>query len=296
MLSKLLPLILLTAVAPALWGTTYFTATALLLPGHPMLNATLRALPAGLVLLAWARRLPHGSWWWKSLVLGTMNITIFFACLFIAAERLPGGVAAVLGGVQPLLVAVIAWHLLSDRINVLIVGAGLVGALGVGLVVLRANAALDPVGIAAALLGALCMASGTVLAKKWGTDLPPVATTSWQLLVGGLSLTLLTAFVEPLPTTPPTATNLAGYAYLALIGTAFAYLLWFRGVRSLPVRIPAFLGLLSPIVAITLGTVAAGEELSCLQLAGIALILGSVLAIITSSMNRQSPAARVPGS
>jgi probable blue pigment (indigoidine) exporter len=219
-------LILLTAVAPALWGTTYATSTAFLVPGHPLLAATLRALPAGLVLLAVGRRLPRGAWWWRSVVLGALNIGAFFAFLFIAADRLPGGVAAVIGGIQPLLVSALAARVLRERLPLRAALAGVVGLAGVALIVLRADARLDATGVAAAVAGATCMATGVVLAKRWGSDHPPLVTTSWQLLAGGILLAALTAVCEPLPTAPLTPANVAGYAYLALVGTALAYLLW----------------------------------------------------------------------
>lgn len=91
-----------TALDPAVWGTTYFVTTAFLPADHPLFAALMRALPAGLLGLLIARRLPHGDWWWKTLVLGTLNIGIFFPLLFVAAERLPGGVAATLGATQHL--------------------------------------------------------------------------------------------------------------------------------------------------------------------------------------------------
>lgn len=83
-----------TAIAPALWGTTYLVTTEFLPPDRPLLAGTLRALPAGLILLAFTRTLPRGSWWLKALALGTLNIGAFFALLFVSAYRLPGGVSA----------------------------------------------------------------------------------------------------------------------------------------------------------------------------------------------------------
>ena len=103
-----------TAVAPVLWGTTYLVTTELLPEGRPLLVAALRALPAGLLLLAVTRRLPSGGWWWRSAVLGALNIGVFFALLFVAAYRLPGGVAATLGAVQPLVVAGLGAALLGQ--------------------------------------------------------------------------------------------------------------------------------------------------------------------------------------
>src|SRR5262245_56158664 len=103
-----------TALAPAIWGTTYLTTTQLLPSGRPLLAAVLRALPAGLVLIAMTRRLPHGSWWWRAFVLGALNIGAFFALLFVAAYRLPGGVAATIIAAQPLLVLALSGRFLGE--------------------------------------------------------------------------------------------------------------------------------------------------------------------------------------
>lgn len=278
----------MTALAPVVWGTTYLTTTTFLPPGHPLLIATVRALPAGFILLLVARRLPTGSWWWRSWVLGALNFTVFFSCLFIAADRLPGGVAAVVGGIQPLIVAVLGWRILSERLTVVTIIAGTAGVIGVGLIVAPGDAALDPVGVAAALSGAVSMAVGTVLTKRWAAGQPPLAVTAWQLLAGGILLAALTAVVEPPPDALPTAPQLGAYAYLTLVGTALAYVLWFRGVRSLPTRLPAFVGLLSPVVAVVLGLVVAGETLSALQAVGLVTVLASVTAAVAQPRTRAS--------
>ena len=298
MLSKIWPVLLTTAIAPVLWGTTYYTSTTFLIEDHPLFTASLRALPAGLILLAIGRRLPRGAWWWKSAVLGVLNIGVFFALLFAAAERLPGGVAAVVGGIQPLLVAVLASRLVAERLNATVIAAGAGGVVGVALIVLRAEAGLDSIGIAAAVLGAVSMAIGVVLTKRWSDDQPPIVTTSWQLIGGGIFLVILTTIFEPLPSMPPTLGNVAGYAYLSLAGTALAYLLWFRGIALLPIGVPAFLGLLSPIVALTVGGIAGGETLTWTQAAGVALIFLSVAAVIRKTaqnrpqLNCQDSASR----
>ncbi|MFD0891591.1 EamA family transporter, partial [Streptosporangium algeriense] len=92
-----LPRTVLTALAPLVWGTTYVVTTELLPRGHPLFAGLLRALPAGLLALAITRTLPKGAWWGRATVLGVLNIGLFLPLLFVAAERLPGGVAATLG-------------------------------------------------------------------------------------------------------------------------------------------------------------------------------------------------------
>lgn len=100
---------MLTAAAPAIWGSTYIVTSEYLPPDRPFTAALIRTLPAGLLLLLLTRRLPSRQDGWRLMVLGTLNIGIFQALLFVAAYRLPGGLAAVLGAIQPLLVMVLAW-------------------------------------------------------------------------------------------------------------------------------------------------------------------------------------------
>ena len=159
--------VLLTASAPLIWGSTYLITSQWLPPGQPLLSGVIRALPAGLAMLAWGRQLPRGGWWWKAAVLGVLNIGLFQAMLFIAAYRLPGGVAATVGAIQPLLVVLLAWLLLGARPHLAAWLAGLGGIGGVALLVLGPAARLDAVGVAAAAAGAVSMALGTVLAKRW---------------------------------------------------------------------------------------------------------------------------------
>ena len=282
MLSNRTFLLVTTALAPALWGTTYLTTTMLLPEDRPLLAATLRALPAGILLLLLGRRLPRGAWWWKSWVLGILNIGAFFALLFIAAYRLPGGVAAIMGGIQPLVIALLASRVLHERLTGRVVIAGATGLFGVCLIVLQAQTRLDAIGLLAAIGGTLSMASGIVLTKKWGQHESPLTTTAWQLIAGGLSLLILMLVIEGLPVAPLTPPNIIGYTYLSVIGTAFAYVMWFRGIARLAASATAFLGLLSPVVAILLGWIIAGENLTPMQIAGIVIVLSSISVAIIS--------------
>jgi probable blue pigment (indigoidine) exporter len=273
----LVPTLLVTAITPMVWGTSYIVATELMPADRPLLTATLRALPVGLLLSASARTLPTGAWWWRTAVLGTLNIGAFFALLFIAAYRLPGGVAATAGAVQPLVAAGLAAWLLRERFTARTAIAGAIGVFGVGLLVLRPEAALDPLGVGAALAGTLSMALGVVLTKRWGRPegVGLLTVTGWQLLAGGVLLAPLALFVEG---RPPglTLDNWVGLGWLAIIGTGAAYSLWFRGIERLPIRSLTFLGLLSPLVATLVGWAVLDQRLTALQLVGAALIMSAV--------------------
>lgn len=267
----------LTALAPAVWGTTYLVTTEFLPAGHPLFAALMRALPAGLIGLLIARRLPTGAWWWKAAVLGTLNIGVFFPLLFVAAARLPGGVAATLGATQPILVTVLAVLVLGERLSAWRLSWGIVGVIGVGLVVLGPVAGFDGLGVAAGILGAASMGTGVILVKKWGLPpgIGPIGFASWQLSAGGLVLLVPTLFIEGVPAHVD-APGVAGYLWLGAIGGLLAYTLWFRGLSRLPVTATALLGLLSPLVAAGLGIVFAGESLNPAQITGFALALAAL--------------------
>ena len=271
-------LTLATALAPLAWGSTYAVTSQWLPPGEPLLTAAVRALPAGLLLLALTRRLPTGAWWWRAAVLGTLNIGAFFALLFVAAYRLPGGMAAVLGAIQPLIVAGLSLPLLGRRPSRLTLLAGLLGVGGVALVVLQAVTRPDPLGVLAGLGGAAAMATGIVLGKRWGrpAGVSVLAFTGWQLTFGGLLLAPAALIFEGVPS-HLTSTNIGGYIYLAAINTLLAYWLWFRGGAALPPTALSFLSLLSPVAAAAIGWVALGQSLSPLQLFGLLLALGGTV-------------------
>jgi probable blue pigment (indigoidine) exporter len=152
------------------------------------------------------------------------------------------------------------------------------GVAGVGLLVLRADAELDPIGVLAALAAAGSMATGVVLTKRWRAPVPALTLTGWQLVAGGAMLTPLALATEGLPdriTTP----NLIGFGYLAVIGTGLGYVLWFRGLAMLPAANIAFLGPLSPLVAAGLGWVFRGQALTPWQGLGAAVVLGSLVVV-----------------
>ena len=150
------------------------------------------------------------------------------------------------------------------------------GIAGVAMLVLGPEAALDPIGIAAAIAGTVSMAAGVVLTKHWGRPVDLITFTGWQLTAGGLMLLPLLAVTEGLPDTI-TATNLAGFAWLATIGTGAAYANWFRGVQQLPINVVSFLGLLSPLVATFAGWIALNQTLTPVQLTGAAFVLAAVI-------------------
>ncbi len=276
----------LTAIAPVAWGSTYFVTSEFLPADYPLWGAALRALPAGLLLLLIARRLPRGSWWWKSMVLGLCNMSIFFALVYISAQLLPSSVASVIMALAPVAMMVTAFALLSERPGLLPALGAVLGIGGVCAMLLTGTETLDWRGVVASGSAMLMSSVGFVLAKRWSSSIPVLASTSWQLTAGGLMLVLGAVVFEGGPPAMGTSQVLA-FAYLSLIATAVASMAWFTGLRHLPAGSVGLIGLLNPVTGVVLGLLLASETLSALQVGGLVLVLVG----IAIGQRRRSPVA-----
>lgn len=277
--------VMLTALTPMLWGTTYFVTTEFLPPGRPFFSAAMRAFPVGLLILLFARILPQGVWWWRVVALGTLNFGLFFPLLFTAAYRLPGGIASTVGAVQPFVVAILAYMLIGESLTRRKVLAATAGAIGVGMIVISSSASFDAAGLTAAFAATIAMATGTVLTKRWGQPVTPLVFTSWQLVAGGLILMPLAFLIEGLPPAL-SSINISGYLYLGLIGTGLAYAIWLRGVKHLNASTVTFLTLLSPISAMIIDFLILARTLTIIQIIGAVLVLGAIVVAQITNKNR----------
>jgi probable blue pigment (indigoidine) exporter len=276
-----------TAIAPVAWGANYVVTRQLLPVDAPLWGSAIRALPAGLVLLAVARVLPRGVWWWRSAVLGTLNVGAFFLLVYVAAQLLPSSVAASVMALAPLTMAGFAWLWVAEKPTGRVLGGAVAGIVGVLLLVGGASGSIDPAGVAASAAALVLSSAGAVLSKRWSDGTPLVALTAWQLVLGGLVLLVVAVAVEG---TPPAvdASGAAGFAFTTLVATALANLCWFGGLTHLRAATVGVIGLLNPVTGVLLGALVAHETFTVEQLAGIALVLAGILA------TSQAPTRRLP--
>ncbi|MFE1559191.1 EamA family transporter [Streptomyces sp. NPDC058734] len=266
----------LTAIAPVAWGTNYFVTHEFLPADRPLSGAALRALPAGLVLLALCRQRPRGAWWWRSAVLGLLNMSVFFVLVYAASQLLPTSVAATVMAVSPLTMMLIAWPLVSERPRTAHLAGAVTGLGGVCLMLLTGVEDVSVPGVLASAAAVLVSSLGHVLAKRWGAGADVLASTAWQLTAGGLFLLPAAAAVEG-PPPALSAPTLLAFGYVALIATALAFAAWFAGLKHLPAGTVALIGLLNPVTGVLLGTAVAGEVLTGRQLCGLGLVLTGVV-------------------
>ncbi|MGK0446089.1 MAG: putative blue pigment (indigoidine) exporter [Bermanella sp.] len=276
----------LTAIAPILWGSTYIVTTEFLPQGTPFTTAVIRCLPAGIILIVMSRYLPARTEWTSLLQLSFFNFACFQGLLFMAAYRLPGGLAAVIGAVQPFIVLGLSWLVLKHKPSALTLFACMGAIFGMALLILvplkNQGVQWDEIGMLAAFLGAVSMGFGTFYSKHWqalqSSQTPILAFTGWQLALGGIMLLPFSLVLDPdLP--PLTLNHVVGFSYLALGGTLIAYLIWFTGVRLLNSASVSALGILSPISAIVLGWIVLRQAIEGWALVGLIIVISSIFLV-----------------
>jgi probable blue pigment (indigoidine) exporter len=266
------------ALAPVLWGTTYYVTRHALPADSPLWGGVLRALPAGLLLLVLARRLPRGAWWWRSAVLGTLTTGAFFALVYLAAQLLPTSIASTVMAVGPVAMMLAAWVLLGQRPRLRAVVGGVLGVVGVAIMLLGggSDGALDGRGVLASVAAMLLSSVGYVLASRWQGEVDVLPLTAWQLVAGALVLIPVAVVVEGAPPALD-GTALAAFAYVSLVATALANVAWFAALRHLGPSTTGLVGLLNPVTGVLLGTVVAAETLTGRQVAGIVVVLAAMV-------------------
>lgn len=241
--------------------------------------------------LAWRRQLPalrlaraSVGWVLAAGVLLVAGWGLFFA----AIERTSAGLAVVLFQLQPFWVIALGAWWLGERIGrrrlaaMGVAMAGLVLATGLVGPVLAADgpgaaSAADLAGgVAACLVGALCTAAVTLIARHLGTvqALPTGALAWWQCAVGAATLWLF-PLQQGWPAPGPAWAWLAG---LGLVHTGLAYSLMYAGMARLSTERIAALQFAYPAVAIVVDALYFGHRLSAVQGIGVGLIAAALWA------------------
>tara|TARA_B100000287_G_scaffold350416_1_gene339228 strand:- start:387 stop:1250 length:864 start_codon:yes stop_codon:yes gene_type:complete len=274
---------LLAALAPALWGTTYFV-TQYWLPGaDPLWLATLRIVVPGVLMLPFVPLQVWRERWWQILVLSALNIGVFTVLLFAGIQRLPGGMAATLTASMPLQLLIIR-ALMGRFPTPLQVLAAVGGIAGVALLVWQSPTHVDWTGVMCSLSAATIMSIGVLLVPVLGKGIQPLVLTSAQLSSAGIIL-LIVALLSGQPFPEMDTGAILAMGWLGPVTMGGGYFLWFSAVSRLPVDKVAFLGLINPVVAVTGGVIVMGEIMSLAKVLAIVLVLACVLL-------SQHPAAR----
>jgi probable blue pigment (indigoidine) exporter len=177
---------------------------------------------------------------------------------------------------SPVVLMLLAWLINAERPGSAALAGAVIGIGGACLMLMTSAARVDLVGVLASIAAMALSSLGFILAKRWGGEVDVLASTSWQMIWGGL---LLLPFAVLFEGSPPalSADATLGFAYVTVVATAIAFAAWFAGLKHLPSGTVGLIGLLNPVTGVLLGTLVAGDGLTGQQVAGIVLVLVGLL-------------------
>ncbi|MBI5295690.1 MAG: EamA family transporter [Chloroflexi bacterium] len=279
------------------WGSTYLAIRFAVETLPPFFHAGLRFLVSGLILLAWRKLagdpLPTRPQWKSLAIIGTLLLLGGNGLVSWAEQTIPSGVAALIIGAVPMFL-VIAEAIRPGGVKPtwrVIIGL-LIGFTGIYLLVgpseFSDGMKLNLAGVIVLLLAASLWAVGSVYSKH--ADLPKSALmmTGAEMLMGSLSLFIVSAATGELKGfsfAQVSGSSWLGLAYLITFGSMIGFVSYAWLLQNAPISLVATYAYVNPLVAVFLGFLFAGEDLSLRILAASVIIIGSVVFI--NSGNRR---------
>jgi drug/metabolite transporter (DMT)-like permease len=280
-----------------IWSSTWVAIKIGLEDCPPLLGAGVRFVLAGLVLLAIAaaQRRPLRTDWVLAAVLALAPFAFAYGLVYWGEQYVPSGLAAVLFGILPLYTALLGTVLLPDEPlrAPLLIGV-LIGIGGLSLAFLESvelgsaeKAALGASALALAPLGA---ALGSISQKRRAGQLDAVVLNGWAMLVGGLLLLPLSVLTEDWGDFVWSAESVGSIAYLALFGSALAFVTLTVLLRQLSALGISFLAMLLPFGALLFGAALYDESITARAVAGAVLVATGLGIAQWSRRSRAQPA------
>ncbi|SEF32485.1 Threonine/homoserine efflux transporter RhtA [Amycolatopsis pretoriensis] len=213
-------------------------------------------------------------------LLGVAGVQLLY---FVAAGRIPVGIAILLEFVSPVLIALWVRFVRRHRLPRSVWGGIALAMLGLSLVAqVWQGVTLNGLGLLAGFGAALCSAGYFLLGERAVADIDPLGLVTWGMVIGAVlvgvvappwtwPLELLGTDVAFGPWQPPVWLLLV---LLVLVATVFAYVFGISSLRHLPASVASVIGLVEPVIVTVTAWALLGEELTWLQLLGSAILLG----------------------
>jgi drug/metabolite transporter (DMT)-like permease len=277
-----------------IWGSTYFAIGVAVASIPPLAMMGVRCLVAGLILFAWSGRaaltLDAGAWraaWRAAFIAGGLLFLLSHGTLAWAEQRVPSGVAALLGATTPLWLALIDWRWGTGHVPGWYGRAGLaVGFAGVALLVApewgtsHTGTAISSLAVVGA---SLAWAAGAVYGRGAGLPRDVRLSTAVQLLAGAVWLaaaSLVAGEWRGFSSAAVTPASVAALIYLIVFGSVIAFTAYVWLMRTTTAAVVGTHAYVNPIVAVALGAVWGGEHLTVMTIVSAITIVGGVVLVL----------------
>lgn len=256
----------------------------------PMMKLALAELPpwtfraaclafgaVGLFLIARAQGLqirPRADQWTRLAFASLFNVTGWNLLIAYGVSILPSGRSAILAYTMPLWTLILSALFLGERFTRR-KSLGIILGLGALMLLLGpdiSSVESAPLGALFVIGAALSWATGTVIIKRWPTELPTTAFVAWQLALGGLPVVIGAPILEQPAWQPVSLAATVALLYNIVIATVFCHWAWFKIATTAPAGIAALATMMIPAVGVLSGMLVLGEQPGWAEFAALLLV------------------------
>jgi drug/metabolite transporter (DMT)-like permease len=304
--------VLALLVVYVVWGSTFLAIAYVVETLPPFLAAGARFLASGSILLGflvaqdrWRRhrgatRLarPRLVEWRTAVIVGGLLLLGGNGMVMVAEKVIPSGVAAVMIATEPIWIAFFEALVTRRRPSLLAMGGVLVGLAGVAVLLVPGGGGggLEPWGIGLLMLANIGWAAGSIYARHGPLPGNGLLATGMEQLAGGATLVLAALVVGEVWRVDLAAVSVQSWlalGYLVVFGSLLAFTAYTWLLKHVPVTTVATYAYVNPVVAVALGALFHGEQLTPRTLLAAALIIGAVVAMVSGRPREaQQPGAR----
>lgn len=288
--------ILAFAAIYVFWGGTFLAIRVAVLELPPLFAGGARFLIAGATLYVFMRARGHASPTpreWRSIALTSLCLfVVTYAALFWAEQFVPSGIASVIEATLPITAMMFEVFVFRQQRFRLRTGAAiLLGFFSVAWLLIRNQHAFPIFPCLVILASGTAWSLGGVLTRSMIRPRSLPLTAGAQMMLGGMVLLALSEATGELHTLPRiTPQAAAALLYLIVAGSLLGYTAYVWLVARLPVTQVASHAYVNPLIALGLGYFVARETLTPAMLLASALVIASVILILTTPKDRERAA------
>jgi len=267
-----------------MWSSAFTSARVIVEFAPPLTALALRFLISGLigVGIAWflgqSARLTRKQWL-GVVIFGVCQNALYLGLNFVAMQTVPASLAAIIASTMPLLVAVAGWLVFGNKVRPLGIIGLLAGVVGVVLIMgARVQGGVDLFGVLLCVIGvvSLTVATMAVLGASSGGNVLMIV--GLQMLVGSALLWVPALTVEAWDVIWNWQLVVA-FVYTTLVPGLAATLVWFLLVGRIGAVKASTFHFLNPFFGVAIAAVLLGEEIGVLDIVGVIIIAGGILAV-----------------
>jgi drug/metabolite transporter (DMT)-like permease len=274
-----------------MWSSAFTSARMIVADAPPLTALALRFLLSGLIGVGLARLMGQ-SWhltrsqWRATAVFGLCQNALYLGLNFIAMQNVEASLAAIIASTMPLLVALAGSAVFGERIQPLGFAGLIAGVIGVGLIMgARFQGGVDGFGITLCTLGVISLTVATLAMRGASAGGNFLMVVGLQMLVGSAVLAVPAILFEPFSVNW-NLRLIAAFTYTTLVPGLAATLVWFMLVDRIGTVKAATFHFLNPFFGVAIAAIFLSDELGPLDLVGVIIITGGILAV---QLSKQKP-------